>query len=74
MMVEILNRAGSDLTRDSFLDAAESLRGFTCSFCLVPVSLSPTDHRPFQIEVYARVEGGKWVTFGEPVDFESTGE
>jgi branched-chain amino acid transport system substrate-binding protein len=72
LMVEILERAGPDLTRDSFLDAAESLRGFQCSLCLVPVSLSPTDHRPFEIELYARVENGEWVTFGEPVNFEST--
>lgn len=74
LMVEILERAGPDLTRDSFLDAAESLRGFTCSLCLVPVSLSPTDHRVFEIESYARVENGEWVTFGELVNFESTPE
>jgi branched-chain amino acid transport system substrate-binding protein len=74
LMVEILKRAGPDLTRESFIDAAESLRGFQCSLCLVPVSLSPTDHRPFEIEMYARVENGEWVTFGEPVNFESTPE
>ena len=34
---------------------------------LMPVNLSPTDHRPCEIEVYNRVENGKWVTFGEPV-------
>ncbi len=28
LMVEILNRAGRDLTRESFLDAAESIRGW----------------------------------------------
>jgi hypothetical protein len=70
--VKVLQDAGQDLTRDSFLDAAENLRSFQCSFCLVPVSFSPTDHRLFEIEQYARVEDGKWVTFGEPVDFEST--
>jgi ABC-type branched-subunit amino acid transport system substrate-binding protein len=74
LIVEVLNRAGRDLTRENFLDAAESIRGWVCSACMVPMSLSPTDHRPLEIEMYDRVEGGKWVAFGEPVSFESTPE
>ncbi len=74
LIVEVLNRAGSDLTRESFLDAAESIRGWVCSACMVPMSLSPTDHRPLEIEMYNRVEDGKWVAFGDPVSFESTPE
>lgn len=72
LVVEILNRAGPDLTRESFLDAAESIRGWMCSACMVPMSLSPTDHRPLEMEMYVRIEDGKWVAFGEPVSFEST--
>jgi ABC-type branched-subunit amino acid transport system substrate-binding protein len=72
LMVEALKRAGPDLTRESLVEAAESIRDFTCSICLTPVNMSPTDHRPFEIEVYNKVEGGKWVAFGEPVDFETT--
>lgn len=72
LVVEILERAGPDLTRESFLDAAESIRGWMCSACMVPMSLSPTDHRPLEMEMYVRVEDGKWVAFGEPVSFEST--
>lgn len=71
-MVEALQNAGRNLTRQSLIDAAESIRGFTCSLCLVPASMSPTDHRPFEVEVFARVVDGKWVTFGSPVGFEST--
>jgi len=71
-MVEALQKAGRNLTRQSLLDAAESIRDFTCSVCLVPASLSPTDHRPFEVEVFARVVNGKWESFGEPVGFEST--
>jgi hypothetical protein len=41
---------------------------------MVPMSLSPTDHRPLEIEMYNRVEGGKWVAFGDIVSFESTPE
>jgi branched-chain amino acid transport system substrate-binding protein len=74
LMVEALKRAGPDLTREKLVDAAENIRDFTCSVCLTPVNMSPTDHRPFEIEVYNKVEGGKWVAFGEPVDFETTKE
>jgi branched-chain amino acid transport system substrate-binding protein len=74
LTVEALKEAGPDLTRESFVEGAERICDFTCSICLVPVSLSPTDHRPYQIEVYNRVEGGVWKTFGDPVSFESTTE
>jgi branched-chain amino acid transport system substrate-binding protein len=72
LMVESLKNAGPDLTYDSLIEGAESIRNFQCSTCMTPVYMSPTDHRPFEIEVYNRVEGGKWVAFGEPVDFETT--
>lgn len=74
LLVEGLRRAGPDLTRDSLIDALETIRGVQCDVCLAPVSLSPTDHRPAEIETYVRVVGGKWVPFGAPVDFESTKE
>jgi branched-chain amino acid transport system substrate-binding protein len=74
MMVHLLERAGADLTRDSFLDAAESECGFWCSNCegIAPINMSPTDHRPIEGETYNRVEDGKWVNFGEIVNLEST--
>jgi branched-chain amino acid transport system substrate-binding protein len=72
LMVKSLENAGPNLTRDSLEDGAEAIKDWCCSVCMVPVNLSPTDHRPFEIEVYDRVEGGKWVAFGEPINFEST--
>ena len=72
LTVEGLKRAGPNLTRETLVDAIESIKNYQCSLCMAPVSFSPTDHRPFEIEVYIRVENGKWVTFGEPVNFEST--
>jgi len=72
LMVESLKRAGPDLTREKLVEAAESIRDWMCSVCLTPINMTPTDHRPFEIEVYNKVEGGKWVAFGEPVDFETT--
>lgn len=74
LTVHVLEKAGRDLTRESFLDAAESVRDFWCSTCepIGPINMSPTDHRPIEAEMYNRVENGKWVAFGEPVTFEST--
>src|SRR3990170_3264212 len=66
LTVEGLKRAGPNLTRETLVDAIESIKNYQCSLCMAPVSFSPTDHRPFEIEVYIRVENGKWVTFGEP--------
>jgi branched-chain amino acid transport system substrate-binding protein len=74
LTVEGLKRAGPDLTRENFIDALESMDSYLCLVCFEPVSLSPTDHRPIEIEVYIRLEDGKWVPFGEPVSFESTPE
>jgi hypothetical protein len=72
LMVKSLENAGPNLTRESLEDGAEAIKDWCCSVCMVPVNLSPTDHRPFEIEVYDRVESGKWVEFGEPINFEST--
>ncbi|MBE3110080.1 MAG: ABC transporter substrate-binding protein [Acidobacteria bacterium] len=74
MMVRLLERAGPDPTRDSFLDAAESECGFWCSGCvgLGTQNMSTTDHRPIEVEMYTQVKDGKWITIGEPVGFEST--
>ena len=72
LTVEGLKRAGKDLTRESLVNALEGIRNFQCSVCLAPISFSLADHRPFEIEVYTKVVDGKWETFGEPVNFEST--
>jgi ABC-type branched-subunit amino acid transport system substrate-binding protein len=72
LLVEGLKRAGPDLTRDSLIDALESIRDVTCDACLAPVSLSPTDHRPAEVVRYVRVEDGVWAPFGDLVSFEST--
>jgi branched-chain amino acid transport system substrate-binding protein len=74
LTVEAMKRAGPDLTREGLVDALESMRGYQCSVCFAPISFSPTDHRPFEIETYVRLEDGKWVPFGDLVDFESTPE
>jgi branched-chain amino acid transport system substrate-binding protein len=74
LMVECLKRAGPDLTRDSLIDGCESIRDHVVSLApeSLPINMSSTDHRPVEVEIYNRVENGKWVTFGEPVGFETT--
>ena len=72
LTVQGLKNAGKDLTRESFVKGLESIRKYECSVCLTPISLSEDDHRPMEIEVYIRAVNGRWETFGEPVDFEST--
>jgi ABC-type branched-subunit amino acid transport system substrate-binding protein len=70
----ILELTGPNLTREAFLDAAESVCGFWCSTCTSfgPFNLSPTDHKINEVEVYNRVEDGKWMPVGDPVSFETT--
>jgi branched-chain amino acid transport system substrate-binding protein len=74
LMVYLLEMAGQDLSRGSFLDAAESMCGFWCSGCvyIAPMNMSPTDHRAIEEEMYTKVEDGKWVTIGDPIGSEST--
>jgi hypothetical protein len=66
--------AGQDLTRGSFLDAAESICNFYCTTCVGfgPWNTSPTDHRINEIEQINIVRDGKWVTVGDTVSFETT--
>jgi ABC-type branched-subunit amino acid transport system substrate-binding protein len=79
-MVHILQETGPDLTREKFLDAAESVCGWMSSSAMVPSSVSPTDHRPVEVEVYVRATVDRstdpptftWQPFGEPYGFEST--
>jgi ABC-type branched-subunit amino acid transport system substrate-binding protein len=72
LMVETLENAGPNLTRESVVEGAEAIRDWCCTACLVPMNMSPTDHRPVEMELYIRVEDGKWVAISEPVSFEST--
>jgi branched-chain amino acid transport system substrate-binding protein len=76
-IVGTLKQAGKNLTRDSFLDAAESVCKYMTDTSLVPASTSPTDHRPIEGEVLVRATGTtaetfKWEPFGDVISFEST--
>ena len=79
-VVAVFRQAGPDLTRESFLDAAESsCKGYGPT-TLAPWSTSPTDHRASEASVIARAVVDRstdpptlrWEPFGDVIDFEST--
>ena len=71
LMVETLERAGPELTREGLIAAAESITDFQCSVCLFSINLSATDHDPAQAGIMSRVDAdGRWVNFGEIFSWE----
>jgi ABC-type branched-subunit amino acid transport system substrate-binding protein len=74
MVVYNMEMAGPDLSRQSFLDAAESTCKFQCTTCFPggPVSTSPTDHKVSENLVYNKVVNGGWQQISDMVSFEST--
>ena len=74
MVVYNLEVAGPDLSRQSFLDAAEHTCKFDCTTCFPggPVMTSPTDHRVAKNLVYNEVVNGKWKQISDMVSFEPT--
>ncbi len=79
-LVGLVKQAGPNLTRDAFLQAAESVCKYYDGTTLVPASTSPTDHRFLEGEVMVRattdkssgVPAFRWVPFGDVIAFEST--
>jgi ABC-type branched-subunit amino acid transport system substrate-binding protein len=80
IMTKMLQDAGPDLTREKLIDAAESLCGWTPSAGVAPINMSPTDHRPNEVEQYVRATVDRttdpptftWQLFGDLISFEST--
>jgi len=79
-MVGLFKQAGKELTRESFIKAAESVCNYRSDIGLVPGSTSPTDHRFAEGDVLVRAvvdrSSGtpvfRWEPFGDVIDFEST--
>jgi ABC-type branched-subunit amino acid transport system substrate-binding protein len=72
LFVQALKNAGPNLTRESIVEGAESIRDYCCLTCAVPANLSPTDHRVTETVWLMRAENGQWVRFGDPMSYEST--
>jgi branched-chain amino acid transport system substrate-binding protein len=70
-VVETLNRACPDLTRENVIKAAESLDGFHPTLLLpgIDVDLSSSDHLSIQAMQFWRIHGdGTLEKLGEPID------
>jgi branched-chain amino acid transport system substrate-binding protein len=69
-----LEMAGKDLSRQSFLDAAESMCHVECSTCVGfgTWNTSPTDHKINETFIINVVKNGAWTPVGDTTSFEST--
>ena len=69
-----LEMAGKDLSRQSFLDAAESMCKVECTTCsgFGTWNTSPTDHKINETFIINVVKNGQWTPMGDTTSFEST--
>ena len=65
IFTEGLNRAGRNLTSETFVDALETLRGFDTKGVCGPVTYTSTSHKPNQYSKFFRadVENGRIIAF-----------
>ena len=72
-MVEVLKRAGDDLTRENIMKQAASLQGLEIPMLLpgIKVNTSATDFYPLQAVRLARVKGESFELFGDILSAES---
>lgn len=69
LTVTALEKAGPDLTLDSFIKAMESIRGYRDIFNGPEVSFGPDKHQGANSSFLAVVKGGRWVRVTEPLGF-----
>jgi ABC-type branched-subunit amino acid transport system substrate-binding protein len=65
LVIEGLERAGRDLTRDAFLDAMESIRNWDSGGILPPVSFSASDHHAQEAGFICELENGRFKPLGD---------
>jgi branched-chain amino acid transport system substrate-binding protein len=64
-----LDRAGPNLTLDSFISALESIRGYHDIFNEPEVNYGPDKHQGTNSSFLAVVKGGRWMRLTEPLSF-----
>ena len=64
-----LDRAGADLTVDSFVKGLEAVKGYRDIFNGPEVSFGPNKHQGASSSFLAVVKGGRWVRVTEPLGF-----
>src|SRR5262245_5778641 len=69
LTVIALEKAGGDLTLDSFVKAMESVKGYRDIFNGPEVNFGPDKHQGANSSFLAVVKGGRWVRVTDPVTF-----
>jgi branched-chain amino acid transport system substrate-binding protein len=64
-----LDKAGKDLTLDSFVKGLESIRGYRDIFNGPEVNFAPDKHQGASSSFLAVIKGGRWVRLTEPLGF-----
>ena len=64
-----LDKAGKDLTLDSFVKGLESIRGYRDIFNGPEANFGPDKHQGANSSFLAVVKGGRWVRVTEPLSF-----
>ncbi|MFH1977655.1 MAG: ABC transporter substrate-binding protein [Pseudomonadota bacterium] len=70
VLVEGLQRAGADLTRDRFIQAIESIQDFTPGLD-INISFSPSDHQGMDRVYFTRLENGQFSLIKDWTDVKS---
>src|SRR6266542_2015462 len=69
LTVVALEKAGKDLTLDSFVKAMESIKGYKDIFNGPEASFGPDKHQGANSSFLAVVKGGRWVRVTDPLNF-----
>jgi len=69
LTVVALEKAGKDLTLDSFVKALESIKGYKDIFNGPEASFGPDKHQGANSSFLAVVKGGRWVRVTDPLSF-----
>jgi len=69
-MVEVLKRAGNDLTRANIMKIAASMDGWVLPLLLpgVKLSTSAENHFPIHTLQLKRYDGTRWQLVGKPIE------
>ena len=68
LIVLALEKAGADLTRESFIDAMEGITNYTDIFGY-KVAFSPDDHNGVNESILSVVENGRWKTLATTISY-----
>jgi branched-chain amino acid transport system substrate-binding protein len=72
LVIEGLQRAGKDLTREKFIEAMESIKNWDSGGILPPVSFSATNHHAQTAGFIAELKNGKFVPLTDWVETSTT--